>query len=63
MTTPDDMQHWLQHGIERGWCSDICCATHEGATLTDDEYHAYHSDEDICTFSVRIYPNGNPKEH
>ena len=48
------VQKWLQEGIDKGYCSEISCETHNPEYLTDEEALGLQNDEDYCIFVVRI---------
>ena len=50
----EDYNDWLELGIERGWCSQVTCSTHE-TVMTDDELEQYWEEgDDVCVFVVRL---------
>lgn len=46
---------WIELGVERGWCSQEVCFTHDGAPMSDEEEAAWEEGLDPCLFAVRIY--------
>ena len=47
-------QKWIQEGIDKGYCSDICCDTHDPNYITEQEsINRWEGNED-CIFVVRI---------
>lgn len=51
----DDVYEWLKYGIERGFCSDPVCHTHDGVPYTDDEDEEWNEGFDPCVPAVRLY--------
>ena len=41
-----NMGEWLDYGIEKGFCSETCCNTHDGVEGTDEENAAWEAGED-----------------
>ena len=57
---------WLQIGIDRGWCSEAVCETHDGAPMSVWEVEQFEEGWDPCIPVVRLYdpsvtmdPNNN----
>lgn len=51
----DEFQIWFQNGVDRGWITDMFCATHEGAPiLSEEEEKEWEDGGDPCQFVVRI---------
>jgi len=51
----DEFRIWLNNGIERGWISDVQCATHEGIDpISKEEVKEWEEGGDPCQFVVRI---------
>jgi len=51
----DEFRIWLNNGIERGWISDVQCATHEGIDpISEEEVKEWDESGDTCQFVVRI---------
>jgi len=48
---------WLQYGIDKGYCSDAVCATHDGLPDTDEEMQEWEDGGDPCMSAVRIWFN------
>jgi hypothetical protein len=64
-TPADSFFDWLNIGIERGWCSPVACATHDGLPNTRQEIAEYDAGEcdDPCVHGVRIWgPDGHPDD-
>ncbi len=49
------MGEWLKLGIERGWCSEPVCSTHDGLPSTDAEGVQWEQGYDPCVPAVRLY--------
>jgi len=46
---------WFNNGVDRGWISDIVCATHDGIPPIDEEEEKeWEAGGDPCQFVVRI---------
>ncbi len=48
---------WLQHGVDRGWCSEVVCATHDGLSdllWTKEELDEWEAGYDPCLPVVRV---------
>jgi hypothetical protein len=46
---------WFNNGVDRGWITDMFCATHDGVpTLTEEEKKDWEEGGDPCQFCVRI---------
>lgn len=51
----DEFQIWFNNGVERGWITDVFCATHDGIPpLNDEEAQEWEDGGDPCQFVVRI---------
>jgi hypothetical protein len=46
---------WVQYGLDKGWCSEAACATHDGVPCTDEEVEEWHNDEPPCEFVLRLW--------
>ena len=46
---------WIQVGVQRKWCSEIACQTHDGAPLNFLEEAAFEDGDDPCVPIVRIW--------
>ena len=51
----DEFYEWLQKGIDRKWCTDVACSTHDVVEMTDEEMEAWEEGWDPCIFVVRIW--------
>ena len=51
-----DFAEWISVGIERGWCSEPVCATHDGIPRTEAEGLAWDDGWDPCENVVRLWP-------
>jgi len=46
---------WFKNGVDRGWISDIVCATHDGIpSISEEEEQMWEDGGDPCQFVVRI---------
>jgi hypothetical protein len=46
---------WFNNGVERGWITDVFCATHDGVpNLSEEEEKEWEDGGDPCAFCVRI---------
>lgn len=51
----DEFQIWFNNGVERGWISDVVCATHDGIpNISEEEEAEWEEGGDPCQFVVRI---------
>lgn len=50
-----NIHEWLDYGVERGFCSEVVCATHDGLPDIDDETDAWDRGDDPCVPAVRLY--------
>ena len=46
---------WVQYGLDKGWCSEAACATHDGVPCTDEELGEWQNDEPPCEFVLRLW--------
>jgi hypothetical protein len=51
------LTEWLQYGIDKGYCSDSVCATHNGLPDTEEEMQEWEDGGDPCIPAVRIWFN------
>jgi len=61
--TFETQSEWIQHGIDRGWCSEIVCATHDGfsdAIWSTEEIAGWDDGDDPCQPIVRMWFDGDP---
>ena len=55
-TDTDMFLDWLAFGVDKGWCSEVVCSTHDGLPpLDDDEEEQWEAGYDPCVPAVRIY--------
>lgn len=48
-------QEWIQLGIDKGWCTGIRCAHHQGASDWEQRYEENPEDwDDICWFVLEL---------
>ena len=46
---------WFKNGVDRGWISDMACATHDGIpSISEEEEQMWEDGGDPCQFVVRI---------
>ena len=50
-----DMAEWLRLGIERGYCSEPVCHTHDGLPYTEEEETEWEVGFDPCLHAVRLH--------
>lgn len=48
---------WLALGVEKGWVTDMVCATHEGIPNVGDEEAAWEDGGDPCQVVLRVLPS------
>lgn len=49
-----DFYDWLKLGIDKGYCTTMVCATHDGVPTTKAEDDSWEDGDDPCAFIVRI---------
>ena len=51
-----EFYHWLAQGLDKGYCTAIFCANHDGWPRTDAEEALIDADDlDVCCHVVRIW--------
>jgi len=51
----DEFSIWLNNGVERGWISEVTCATNDGIEpISEEEVQEWEDGGDPCQFVVRI---------
>lgn len=45
---------WLKLGQQKGYCTTLVCATHDGIPTTEAEDLSWEEGEDPCAYIVRI---------
>jgi hypothetical protein len=46
---------WFNNGVDRGWITEMFCATHDGVpNLSEEEEQEWNDGGDPCAFCVRI---------
>lgn len=56
MSDRDDFESWLQTGVDRGWCSQVCCHTHQRMQPVQAEIGLYETTGQIgCVPVVRVF--------
>ena len=51
----DEFLIWFNNGVDRGWISDMVCATHDGIpSISEEEEKMWEDGGDPCQFVVRI---------
>ena len=50
----EDVQAWIQIGIDNNWISPLFCNTHDGAPMTDEEEKEWEDGGDPCSFHVKV---------
>jgi len=54
-TNVDEFQIWFENGVNRGWISNVVCATHDGIPpINEEEEQEWEAGGDPCQFVVRI---------
>lgn len=54
-TEDEEFFDWIQHGVQRGWISDVVCDTHQGPDMTDEELEEFDEGQDPCIRIVRVW--------
>ena len=49
-----NIQAWMKHGFDKGWCGEPTCIQHEGTPFTEIEAAAFDRGDDPCLVVVRI---------
>jgi hypothetical protein len=52
------MADWLELGIKSGFCTEVVCETHDGATMTSEERDEFEDGGDPCVPVVRLWHEG-----
>jgi hypothetical protein len=54
---PENLQSWLDLGVEKGWCSPAQCVSHNGLDWTEQEIADFDADlgNDPCVIGVRLW--------
>jgi hypothetical protein len=54
MTSPefDDMEQWMMHGYQQGWCGPPVCAIHDGVPMSQEEEESL---DEPCVHIIRLY--------
>jgi hypothetical protein len=55
MSEWDEFNNWLNTGINRGWCSQSVCETHDGLPWTEEEASEWQDGNDFCVPAVRLW--------
>jgi hypothetical protein len=51
----NEFQIWFNNGVDRGWISEMTCATHDGIEpISQEEIDEWEKGGDPCQFVVRI---------
>lgn len=53
-----DIHEWLRYGIDKGFCTDSVCGTHDWVQMTEEEEKDFDEGGDPCIVIVRLYPEG-----
>ncbi len=51
------LKEWVIYGMDRGFCSDSVCSTHDGIPNTAAEEAEWEEGNDPCIPAVRIWIN------
>lgn len=46
---------WVQYGLDKGWCSEAACATHDGVPCTEQEATEWNDGDPPCEFVLRLW--------
>lgn len=52
------IDEWIQYGVDRGYCSNLVCVTHEGIPLSEEEEKQWDEGYDPCSLGIRIWQEG-----
>lgn len=52
--TLGNIEAWIKHGFDKGWCGEAVCIQHEGTPFTEIEAAAFDRGDDPCLVVVRI---------
>lgn len=58
MTDPVSISEWIAYGVEKGFCSPLICATHDGIPSTPEEAAEWEDGGDPCQPVVRLLEPG-----
>lgn len=53
---------WVKYGMDKGWCSEAVCVTHDGLPSTDSEMDEWEDGSDPCEFALRLWPEPSENE-
>lgn len=56
-----DIDAWLAHGYEQGWCGPPVCSTHDGTPSSEVEDDEFDEGGDPCMHILRLYPDDATK--
>lgn len=48
-------EEWLWMGIEKKWCTEVACYSHDALDLTEEEVEAFDQGFDDCIPVVRLW--------
>ncbi len=52
-----DVYEWVKYGVDKGFCTEIHCSTHDGVAMTDEEMDNWGEGEDNCIPVIRMWDN------
>lgn len=55
MSEWDLFNAWITKGIEKGWCSEVVCDTHDGVPMSVEETEEWQDGNDFCVPIVRLW--------
>ena len=53
-----NIHEWLKFGLEKGYCSEIYCQTHDLPPLSPEELAQLEEDGELCVFAVKVNTEG-----
>ena len=53
--TRDQVLAWVADGIDKGYCSEGFCWTHDAPELIDCEVEQFDEGEDPCVPAIRVF--------
>ena len=52
-----DVHEWVKYGVDKGFCTEIHCSTHDGVAMTDEEMDNWGEGKDDCIPVIRMWDN------
>ena len=49
-----NITQWIKYGVEKGYCTQSYCSTHDGEPTTEAEDESWDEGADPCAYCVRL---------